>query len=263
VIAHRQTTPRFGAGLVEAIPDQAISKGATLKKPDGIKGTVSMVQDVATGQTRVGRFGWKAQEATLLSFAGDAYVNEIGITNRLFPTENAPNGNLALLAEFDTVADPEDQTDPVTGKADIDRFTDFMRYLAPPPINPPTVSTKAGEALFKQINCAVCHQPDWVTGPNAIAALNSVPFKLYSDLLLHDMGLLGDGIAQGTAGITEMRSAPLWGLSARSPYLHDGRAATVDAAIRAHDGEAAASRNRYIKLTPAQRQQLLDFLNSI
>ena len=102
-----------------------------------------------------------------------------------------------------------------------------------------------------------------LTGASRIRALNSKPVWLFSDLLLHDMGSLGDGIAQGAAGMREMRTAPLWGLRARSPYLHDGRAATVDDAVRAHDGEAAGTRDRYIGLTDEERRQLLDFLNSI
>src|SRR2546430_12655057 len=112
VIARRQTTPLFGLGLIEAIPDSAILQNATIPRPDGITGRPSMVQDVVSGQSRVGRFGWKAQHATLLAFSGDAYVNEMGITSRLFPQENAPNGNTDLLALFDNVADPEDVEDP-------------------------------------------------------------------------------------------------------------------------------------------------------
>lgn len=141
IVAKRMTTPLFGAGLIETIPDATILFNAFLRRPDGISGRPSIVTDVASGKTRVGRFGWKAQQATLLAFAGDAYLNEMGITNRLFPHENAPNGNAALLAQYDTVADPEDVVDPATGKGDIDMFADFMRLLAPPPtlrsVSPP------------------------------------------------------------------------------------------------------------------------------
>src|SRR5438105_7323685 len=130
VVAKRKSTPLFGLGLIEAIPDSAILQNAQNPKPDGITGRPSIVQDVATGHTRIGRFGWKAQQATLLAFAGDAYLNEMGITNRLFPHENAPNGNAHLLEVYDGVSDPEDTTDPASGKADIDRLADFMRFLA-------------------------------------------------------------------------------------------------------------------------------------
>jgi CxxC motif-containing protein (DUF1111 family) len=122
---------------------------------------------------------------------------------------------------------------------------------------------RSGQALFAQTGCAECHQPTMQSGRSTIAALDRKPVALYSDLLLHDMGSLGDGIGQGTALPREMRTAPLWGLRARRPYLHDGRADTVDAAIRAHDGEGAVARDRYSRLTPGQRRELADFLASI
>jgi CxxC motif-containing protein (DUF1111 family) len=263
VIAQRQTTPLFGLGLMEAISDFTIVSNSLGHKPDGVTGRVAIVQDVATGQTRVGRFGWKAQVATILSFAGDAYVNEVGITNRLFPQENAPNGNVALLMQYDKVPDPEDTTDPATGKADIDLFTDFMRFLAPPPQLAFTSAANSGEGLFAQIGCATCHQPSMTTAPNKIAALDRQEVRLYSDLLLHDMGSLGDGIAQGPAGTTEMRTAPLWGLRVRTTLLHDGRAPTIDKAIRFHDGEGAVARDRYVRMSPTLQSQLIEFLKSI
>jgi CxxC motif-containing protein (DUF1111 family) len=263
VVVHRQSTPLFGLGLIEAIPDQDILRGAQHPPIDGIRGRAAMVTDVVSGQTRVGRLGWKAQQATILAFAGDAYLNEMGITSRFFPTENAPNGDAARLAAFDRFADPEDEIDPETGKSDIDVAADFMRFLGAPGALPLSSSANAGRTIFNQINCAVCHQPSFVTGPNPIAALDRKPVPLYSDLLLHDMGLLGDGIAQAAAGPREMRTAPLWGLRASGPYLHDGRAATVDEAIRGHDGEGAGPRDRYLRLTPTQRQQLLDFLGTL
>jgi CxxC motif-containing protein (DUF1111 family) len=263
VIAERQTTPLFGLGLIEAIPANTIVEYAQAAKPDGVRGRVSRVLDVASGQMRVGRFGWKAQQATLLAFAGDAYLNEMGITSRLFPTENAPNGNAAFLGLFDRVADPEDTVDPADGKADVDRLAEFMRWLGAPPAQTLTDSARAGEALFTQIGCATCHRPVVMTGPNRSQALASKAVALYSDLLLHDMGELGDGIVQGNAGAREMKTPPLWGLRASAPYLHDGRAGSVDQAIRAHAGEATVSRDRYRALDATLRQQLLDFLNSI
>ena len=263
VVAHRITTPLFGTGLIEAIPDNALRQLASLQKPDGVKGRVSEVTDITTGKVRVGRFGWKAQQASLLAFAGDAYLNEMGITSRFFPTENAPNGNTNLLAIFDATADPEDVVNPATNKSDIDAAADFMRWLAPPPRHPLSAPAVAGQLLFNQTGCGLCHLPVLMTGPNPVPALNAKPVFLYSDLLLHDMGKLGDGIAQGAALPREMRTAPLWGLGGRVVFLHDGRAATPDAAIRAHDGEAAHSRDFYNRLSPLQRAQLLAFLNSL
>lgn len=262
-VALRVTTPLFGAGLIEAIPDSAIVRGTLVAKPAGIRGRVSVVADVTTGLNRIGRFGWKAQQATLLAFAADAYRNEMGITNRFFPTENAPNGNTALLARFDRVLDPEDQIDPLTGKGDIDRVADFMRLLAAPPRGATTPSSLAGERLFASLDCAACHTPTMTTGKNSIAVLSEKSVGLFSDLLLHDMGALGDRIAQGTAGPREMRTVPLWGLRERPVWLHDGRATTIDAAIRGHAGEAQNSRDRYNALNATARQQLLDFLNTL
>lgn len=262
VVAQRNTTPVFGAGLVEAIPDAEILRNVRRQPVDGVLGKVSRVQDAATGQTLIGRFGWKAQQATLLSFSGDAYLNEMGITNRLFPVENAPNGNAQLLAQYDTVADPED-TPGTDGKADIDRLAEFMRWLGAPPRLPLNTSAAGGRMIFQNLGCAACHVPVMFTGQNRSAALRNQEVWLYSDLLLHDMGSLGDGIAQGTADVRDMKTAPLWGLRASAPYLHDGRAATVDAAIKGHDGEGKAAKDRYLKLTKQQVQQLLDFLQTI
>ena len=262
-IAQRQTTPLWGLGLIEAIPDDTIRALATRPEVDGVKGRVADIVDIATGENRVGRFGWKNQQATLLSFSGDALLNEMGITNRLFPTENAPNGNAALLARFDKVADPEDHTDSATGLDGVDRLANFQRLLAPPVARPLTANGTAGKALFSSVGCAQCHVPTMQTGTSDIAALSNQTVALYSDLLLHDMGTLGDGIAQAAAGPNEFRTPPLWGLSASAPYLHDGSAATVDAAIRAHTGEGTTAQQRYVALTAAQRTQLLEFLRSL
>jgi len=263
VIARRQTTPLFGMGLLEAISDETILAGVHVGKPDGVKGKACLITDVTTGLARVGRFGWKAQQATLLAFSADAYVNEMGVTNRFFPEENAPNGKADVLAAYDTVADPEDEIDPETGKADIDHSADFMRFLAPLRTQPLSPSATAGRAVFQSAGCAVCHTPRLFTAVNDVGALSQKAVDLYSDLLLHDMGPLGDGIAQGPAAAREMKTPPLWGMRVSAPYLHDGRAPTADAAVRLHEGEAAVSRNRYLKLSAIQRQQMIDFLNSL
>ncbi len=261
--AFRNSTPLFGLGLMEGIPDDTILNGARVAPVDGVLGKPCMISDVVSGETRVGRFGWKAQQATVLAFAADAYLNEMGITNRFFGSENAPNGDAAKLALLDRTMDPEDQIDPATGKSDVDKVADFMRLLAPPPTTTLSSSASQGRNVFNQVNCHLCHTPTMVTGPSSIAALSNKAVNLYSDMLLHDMGTLADRIAQGPALGKEMKTAPLWGLRASAPYLHDGRAKSVDAAIRAHEGEGKNSRDRYLQLTPTARQQLLDFLSSI
>lgn len=263
VVAHRLTTPLFGAGLIEAIPDATIASYAVVVKPYGIKGRAAIVTDPVSAMSRVGRFGWKAQHATLDGFAADAYLNEMGVTSRYFPTENAPNGNQALLGLADKVLDPEDALSGGAQKSDLNLAADYMRLLAPVPRLPSTPLMKTGEALFGQIGCAVCHVPSMKTGSSPIGALSSQTVSLYSDLLLHDMGALGDGIVQAPAMAQEMRTAPLWGLRLRSLYLHDGRASTVHLAILAHDGEAKTVRDRYAKLPPASREALAAFLNSL
>ena len=263
VVARRLTTPLFGAGLLEAIPDAVLVAGAAVAKPDGVKGRVAMVKDVVSGTMRVGRFGWKAQEATLQAFSADAYLNEMGVTGRFFPQENAPNGNHTLLVGTDRVLDPEDALAVGATKSDSDLAADFMRLLAPVPPLPGAAPGTPGAAVFREVGCVVCHVPSLKTGPSPIAVLANKPVGLYSDLLLHDMGKLGDGIAQPPATMTEMRTAPLWGLRLRDRYLHDGRASSLDAAILAHDGEAKIARDRYAKLTPAKRNALMAFLASL
>ena len=187
----------------------------------------------------------------------------MGITNRLFPTENAPNGNLALLAQFDHVADPEDTIDPATGKADIDKFADFMRLPAAAAAARLNAPVQSAFGLFMRLGCAECHVPTQFTGPNTIRALDRKPVNLFSDLLLGVVGTLNDGIDRPAPLPNEMKTAPLWGLRWRAPYLHDGRAPTLPDAISDHDGEGAAARDRFEKLPSAQQKQLVDFLKNL
>jgi CxxC motif-containing protein (DUF1111 family) len=276
VVAGRETTPLFGLGLVEAIPDHAIeayaSRQASLHPAQA--GRVNRLLDVASGQSRVGRFGWKAQQASLLAFSGDAYVNEMGITNRLFPTENAPNGDLVKLARCDTVKDPEDVNDDMTA------FANFMRFLAPPPrdgdsdrdgdrdkdkdddsdddAHGPAVS---GRALFSKVGCAVCHRASF-RAASPIEAINERRVAAFSDFLLHDVKT-GDGIIQGKAGGNEFRTPPLWGISQSAPYLHDGSAPTIQDAIQRHGNQGASARDAFAALCFSEQQALLAFLDSI
>jgi len=263
IVIRRITTPLFGAGLIEAIPDATLTTNAGTSKPDGIKGKAATVKDPISGQMHVGRFGWKAQHSSLDGFAADAYLNEIGITSRYFPEENAPNGNKALLAKADKILDPEDALASGAVKSDLNLAADYMRLLAPVPPANQTAAVVSGQTVFAQTGCANCHTPTLTTGASPIAALANQKVNLYSDLLLHDMGKLGDGMVQGAATEREMRTAPLWGLRLRDVYLHDGRASTLDLAVLAHDGEAKIVRDRYATLPAAKRQALLAFLNSL
>lgn len=264
ILARRIPTPVFGGGLTEAIPDQVL---LALEDPgdrngDGIRGRAARVFDPATRSQRVGRFGWKAQQATLLAFAGDAYVNEMGITNDLFPSEVATGVSREQLAQCDSVPDPEDRRDPATGRRGIDNFENFMKFLAAPVEGPQTPGTRRGRQLFNQIGCETCHIRAIQTGPNRIPALDRRPVVAWSDWLLHDVGT-GDGIAQGAATGAEFRTAPLWGMRTRKMLMHDGRALDAASAIQAHGGTAARTRERFNTLPPPDRQALIDFLNTL
>jgi CxxC motif-containing protein (DUF1111 family) len=255
VVAGRMTTPLFGLGLVDAVPDAELLGLARLEQLlTRTGGTANMVKDVATGEMRVGRFGWKAQVATLQTFAGDAYLNEMGITSPNFPNENCPQGDCTALAH-----------NPVPGLNDegegVEAFADFMTLLAPPPQG--SGKTLTGELLFQATGCAECHTPRLATGPSPTPALDRKIFEPFSDFLLHDMGRLGDGIVQGTATERLMRTAPLWGLHTRPAFLHDGRATTVQAAVLAHDGQGRSARERFVGLTSEKKRALLAFLNSL
>ena len=264
VIARRMPIAVFGAGLVEAIPDETL---IALEDPfdrdrDGISGRAAMVTDVATGQRRVGRFGWKAQIATLLTFAGDAYTNEMGITNEVFPLEPLGGISPARLRDCDMVKDPEDLVDPRTGKRAIDNFEAFMKFLAPLPRGPITDDVRVGEQVFAALGCASCHVPAMTTGANPSAALHRKTIAPFSDFLLHDVGT-GDGIEQEAAQQDEIRTPALWGLRQRRPLLHDGSAPTVSDAINRHGGEASAVIERYRSATEQMRRALLAFLDSL
>jgi mono/diheme cytochrome c family protein len=254
----RLTTPLFGLGLVDAVSDATLLELARLESRNlpATQGTPNLVAEISTGATRVGRFGWKAQVPTLHQFSGDAYLNEMGITNPDFPEENAPQGNRDALAfnPFPTLNDDG---------GNVDKFFDFMRLLAPPPRGQRSFATEAGGAVFVAAGCANCHTPTLVTGDSPVPALSNKVFHPYSDFLLHDMGTLGDGIVQGQATGRQMRTAPLWGLSARPSFLHDGRAKTPQAAILEHGGQGISSRNRYLRMRGYERHALLEYLRSL
>jgi CxxC motif-containing protein (DUF1111 family) len=258
VVAHRRTTGLQGLGLVDAVSDDtwfAIADAEAANDPS-TAGRPALVLDRATRLPAVGKFGWKAQVPTLHQFAGDALVNESGITNPDFPEENCPAGDCSLL-DFNPAPAMNDD-----GR-DVDALSEFMRLLAPPARGTITDAVAFGETVFAEIGCNNCHLPSIQTAANRIGPLDRVTFHPYSDFLLHDMGPLGDGIEQGQAGGREMRTAPLWGLRATPRLLHDGSANGVEQAIARHDGQAAQSRARYEALDSDRRAALLEFLRSL
>ena len=276
--AERQATPLFGLGLVEAVSDLTLISLAASEQASA-RGVVKQVSEL--GATHAARFGWKDDHAVLRAFASDAYANEIGITNpdRPEPLSLCAMGQTQFGVVLQTADDPEDTTD-TDGRADIDRFADFLRGLAPPPQLTLSVSAMAGSALFTKIGCAQCHTPVIKTASNPASfippttggvpispslnrILTSQTFHPFSDFLLHDMGSLGDGITSGAAGPTMMRTAPLWGVRAKSELLHDGRAADIPTAISLHDGQGKAAAQAFGALSSSQQQSVINFLNSI
>jgi CxxC motif-containing protein (DUF1111 family) len=258
VVAQRRSIPLFGLGFVDAVPESTflfVARTEAFLFPSEA-GRVAMVPDIASGRNAVGRFGWKDQETTLHQFSGDAYLNEMGVTNPEFPAENCPNGDCALLA-----CNPEPGLND--DGSDVTAFTDFMTLLAPPPRAALSSEASEGKRVFAATGCSHCHWATFHTGSAAVASLSEATFHPYSDFLLHDMGSLGDGIVQGAALGSELRTAPLWGISAVTEFLHDGRATTLPQAILAHDGQARRARNAFAALSPQDQAALVAFLNSL
>jgi len=282
----------LGDGFVEAVADESLRELAKeqCKKSGGkICGQALYVPIVESpGKTGIGRFGWKDQHASLLSFAGDAYLNEMGITNRLQPDEVT---NLCNAA-----SEPNDPPGP-DGLSDIDHFARFMRASKAPARDATlsqTAEAKNGEKLFEKIGCATCHVATLTTAPSGTAinggnftipdALGSKTFHPYGDFLLHNVGT-GDGIVQSVTEhygkrfaehtwerfsyeeshntANKMRTAPLWGVRLHSRLMHDGESLTFSDAIRRHRGEAAEASERFEKLKASERQALLTFLRSL
>ena len=286
-IIFRIPTPVFGAGLIESIPDSAILANihvnATEKAALGISGHVNAILSGNVNRSgndgTITRFGWKAQNKSLLMFAGEAYNVEMGISNQLFPQERDETPSCLFVP---TPNDAVNFTTPATTStsnpavlSDIEAFAEFMRMLAPPAPGPATSSSEAGRSAFNKVGCVHCHTPSFTTGKmiasgsatSPSAALSNQPVNLFSDLLVHHMGKgLADGITQGGAGPDEFRSAPLWGLGQRVFFLHDGRTTKLVEAIRAHKSvgsEANKVIDRFNRLSVQEQQQLIDFLRSL
>jgi CxxC motif-containing protein (DUF1111 family) len=260
-VIFRIPTPVFGAGLIEAIPDSAIlangQADASPKARMGISGHpnahLSGNANHSANDGTITRFGWKAQNKSLLMFAGEAYNVEMGISNQLFPQERdetpgclfnpTPNDTL----NFTTTSTPGSNRNTAV-LSDIEAFANFMRMLAPPAPAPDTPSAMNGRATFARIGCVFCHTPSFTSGKmmasgsstSPSAALSNQRVNLFSDLLVHHKGLgLADGITQGGAGPDEFRTAPLWGVGQRVFFLHDGRTSNLLEAIKAHKSKGS------------------------
>jgi len=266
VFSFRGSQSLFGDGFVEAVGNSTLQAIAAAQ-PTAQRGQIINVAVFeAPGQTRIGRFGWKGQQASLVSFSADAYLNEMGVTSPLQPTENTSNGN---PVPDDGVADDDG--------VDVELFALFMRSLKVPPRNATLANTPdatAGSALFDQIGCNVCHTRLMVTvdpetpingGALLVArALGNKRIRPFGDFLLHDVGT-GDGIVQngGQSSRNKVRTAPLWGLHARTRFMHDFESHSIDDAIARHANQAQSARNAFNALSSGDRRRLLTFLRSL
>jgi CxxC motif-containing protein (DUF1111 family) len=271
----RLPPPVFGMGLIEAIPVEEIVRGADPEDAnrDGISGRphwvtaaewVPVTEPGAGPCRQLGRFTRRARTSTIFEQVVDAYHKDMGITSEFLPVENPNLAASTPTVAFDRVPDPEVSAEVVQ------QVVFYLRTLAPPEPGPMTAARVLGEQLFTEIGCAVCHTPELRTGPHPVAALANRPVRLYSDLLLHDLGEeLADGVPDKEASGREWRTAPLWGLRVMRAFLrgdafllHDGRATSVESAILLHGGEAAGVRTRYMQLAADAKAALLDFVES-
>jgi CxxC motif-containing protein (DUF1111 family) len=239
----RNTPPLFGDGLIDAIPDRVILARTAAERRVGILGRPNLIRG-PDGRVRVGRFGWKADVASLGVFVAQALRNELGITSPLAPSDFVSARHQPCVGE---------SSRPEAGLPVLSALADFVRSLPAPA---PHTAQPKGQEVFAQIGCGVCHTP--------VLQAGRTPVHLYSDLLLHDMGpALDDRMVQESATGDEWRTAPLWGLSERTRYLHDGRATTLVRAVLDHGGDAAPARARFRRLAPSLRRALLAFLSSL
>lgn len=279
VRALRQSLSLLGLGFIEAIDDNAILNVAAMqpKMSKGrINGQAIMVSlTEAPNVKRVGRFGWKDQHASLLSFSADAYVNEMGITTLLEPNEPTFFGNSALVTQFNQANGVDDLNDP-TNDANND-FTTFTRATKAPPRDTTLAATsdaQQGAQIFNSIGCVICHVANYTTLPSGTVinggtytipdAIGNKTVHPFSDFLLHDIGT-GDGIVQngGPETRNKLRTPLLWGLRTRVRLMHDGQSVSVDDAIRRHAGESRSVIAKFRKLDDKQNSQLFAFLRSL
>src|SRR6202035_1092686 len=265
--ALRAALNTLGDGFVEAIDDSTLIAIAAAQ-PKLSQGRVHGEGVEAPGQTRVGRFGWKDQHSSLLSFIADAYLNEMGITSRLRPTE--------VTTVLLTTTGINDQPDEL-GLADIDHFAQFIRGTMVPPRDTVVAAAPAairGQALFTQVGCSVCHVQSITTAPAGTVvnggmfvvpvALGNKIIHPYSDFLLHDVGT-GDGIVQVGPQDTanKLRTAPLWGLREKARFMHDLKSLSLEDAIHRHDEEARDAARQFRELRPEAKEALITFLHTL
>ncbi|MCB9638138.1 MAG: c-type cytochrome [Myxococcales bacterium] len=272
MLSPRVAPPVYGLGLLEAIPEEAILAQADPddKDGDGISGRPNWVWDVVHKKKSLGRFGWKANQPSLMQQNAGAFLGDIGITSPLFPSQNCPDSQKACLSAIQG-GEPA-PNDPELTQRRLDQVTFYTRALAVPmrrKLEDPQVLR--GKALFAEAKCGSCHTPKWTTGEVSDASfLSKQTIWPYTDLLLHDMGKeLADNRPDYEASGQEWRTPPLWGMGLtkivndHTMYMHDGRARDVQEAILWHGGEGTASRDAFVKMSKEDRDALVAFINSL
>jgi len=274
VFAFRSSLTVAGGGYIEAIGDDTL-RGIANGQPVGIRGQVIDVEIAESpGSNGVGRFGWKGQQASMVSFAADTYVNDIGITSPLQPNENTVNGRPVGVRDTVPPGHPDDPNFPDNEGVDVELFALFMRSLPAPSRGPTTPAVEAGSIVFDSIGCSGCHvrsivtsAPGTVINGGALRVGNVLGNKRihpFSDFLLHNIGT-GDGIVQngGPRSRNRLRTPPLWGLRFRGRFMHDGQSLTLTDVIHRHTNQAEAASDAFKALSHANKSNLLAFLNSL
>ena len=264
LLSPRIATPVFGLGLLEAISEADILSKQDINDldNDGISGKANYVWDPVLGQTKLGRFGWKANSSSVLVQCAGAYVEDMGVTNYVFPNEtgfNQSNGQDGL------------NDDPEISNGILDAVALYCKTLAVPASRSATnIDVRRGAKIFEEISCVKCHSPKQQSSYNAIASISNQIFYPYTDLLLHDMGAdLADNRPDYLATGTEWKTRPLWGIgltqivNGHTHFLHDGRARNITEAILWHSGEAQNSKEKFKQLSTQKRNELLAFINSL
>jgi CxxC motif-containing protein (DUF1111 family) len=272
-VIFRIPTPLFGLGLVEATPDATLQANLASTASARAAMKIGGVFNSSGNDGTITRFGWKAQNKSLLMFVGEAYNVEQGVSNELFPNERSAvpgcvyNGSPEDATEIlnDNPSSPNFGSTLGTASemsSDLVNFAIFARLSAPPAPATSTTSIQNGAALFNSIGCALCHSPSLTTGSSPYTGMSNVTYSPYSDFALHNMGTgLADGIKQGAAGVNQFRTAPLWGLGQRLFFLHDGRTTDLIQAIHAHNSSGSEANNVIHKFTTLKANQVQDLLN--
>ena len=287
-VIFRIPTPTFGLGLVEATPDSTLQANLAANRQIKSQLGINVILKTSGNDGTVTRFGWKAQNKSLMVFAGEAYNVEQGVSNEAFGNERAAVAGCVYNGSPEDATKMLDDQNSPTGTAaqmssDLVNFAAFMRFSSPPIPGAMSNSATNGANLFNAVGCALCHTATLTTGMSKFTGMSNVPYHPYSDFAIHHMGpRLADGVSQGAAGPDQFRTAPLWGLGQRLFFLHDGRTSDLLQAIQAHASDCGNSRfrfggnssqscgseandviRRFNSLNRSQMQDVLNFLRSL